>query len=82
MFQTLRKANGVIVMDIPKTFIEQNQLREGSHVELRLLGAKMIVEASSRPRYRLSYLMAEMQKGLPDVEGWDAMPTVGLEDSL
>lgn len=80
MLQTLRKAGGSLVMTVPKVFIEQNSLGEGSQVELRLLGNKMTVEAPARPRYRLVDLMAEMPAGLPRVEGWDAMPSVGLED--
>lgn len=40
MLQTLRKAGGSLVMTVPKAFIEQNGLSEGSQVELRLLGKK------------------------------------------
>ena len=80
MLQTLRKAGGSLVMTVPKAFIEQNGLSEGSQVELHLLGGKMTVEAPSRPRYKLADLMAEMPEGLPLVEGWDEMPAVGLEN--
>ena len=80
MRQTLRKAGGSLVMTVPKAFVEQNGLSEGSRVELHLLGKKMTVEAPSRPRYKLADLMAEMPEGLPLVEGWDEMPAVGLEN--
>jgi len=63
-----------------RAFIDQNCLAEGSQVELHLAGKKMTVEAPSRPRYRLADLMAEMPGGLPRVEGWDEMPSVGLEN--
>lgn len=79
MLQTLRKAGGSLVMTVPKAFIDQNSLSEGSQVELHLLGKKMTVEAPSRPRYKLADLMAEMPDGLPRVEGWDDMPSAGLE---
>lgn len=79
MLQTLRKAGGSLVMTVPKAFIEQNGLSDGSQVELCLIGKKMTVEAPSRPRYKLADLMAEMPDGLPSVEGWDDMPSVGLE---
>ena len=36
--------------------------------------------APSRPEHELAELMAEMPDGLPRVEGWDEMPTVGLEN--
>jgi antitoxin ChpS len=45
MLQTLRKAGGSLVMTVPKTFIDQNGLAEGSQVELHLSGRKMTVEA-------------------------------------
>lgn len=80
MLQTLRKAGGSLVMTIPKAFIEQNCLGEGSQVELHLLGKKMTIEAPTRPRYKLADLLAEMPEGLPHVEGWDEMPVVGLEN--
>ncbi|MBN9694796.1 MAG: AbrB/MazE/SpoVT family DNA-binding domain-containing protein [Zoogloea sp.] len=80
MLQTLRKAGGSLVMTVPKAFIDQNGLGEGSQVELHLLGNKMTVEAPTRPRYKLADLMAEMPQGLPRVEGWDEMPSVGLEN--
>ena len=79
MFQTLRRAGGSLVMTVPKAFVEQNGLSDGSQVELHLSGKKMTVEAPVRPRYRLADLMAEMPQGLPRAEGWDDMPSVGLE---
>jgi antitoxin ChpS len=79
MLQALRRAGGSIVMTVPKVFIEQNGLKDGSLVELKLSGKKMTVEAPSRPRYKLDELMAEMPDGLPRVQGWDEMPTVGWE---
>lgn len=79
MLQTLRKAGGSLVMTVPKAFIDQNGLGDGSRVELHLSGAKMTVEAPTRPRYKLAELMAEMPEGLPRVDGWDELPAVGLE---
>lgn len=81
MLQTLRKAGGSLVMTVPRAFIEQNGLSEGSQVELHLVGRKMTVEAPIRPRYKLADLMAEMPQGLPRAEGWEDMPPVGLEKS-
>ena len=81
MLQTLRKAGGSLVMTVPKAFIDQNGLTEGSQVVLHLSDKKMTVEAPLRPRYKLSDLMSEMPEGLPRVSGWDEMPSVGLEDA-
>lgn len=79
MLQTLRKAGGSLVMTVPKAFVEQNSLGEGSKVELLLQGGTMTVLAPPRPRYKLADLLAEMPDGLPRVEGWEEMPSVGLE---
>ena len=79
MLQSLRRAGGSLVMTVPKAFIDQNGLLDGSQVELHLQGKKMTIEAQTRPRYRLSELMAEMTTDLPRVEGWDDMPPVGME---
>jgi antitoxin ChpS len=79
MFQTLRKAGGSLVMTVPKAYIEQNGLSEGSQVELHLYGSKMTIKTAHRPRYKLAELMSEMPHGLPRVDGWDDMPSVGME---
>lgn len=79
MQQTLRRAGGSLVMTIPKTFVEQNHLQEGSQVELVVAGAQLSIKAPSRRRLKLADLMAQMPQELPKVEGWDEMPAVGLE---
>lgn len=80
MLQTLRRAGGSLVMTVPKAFIDQNGLSDGSKVELSLQGNQMTINATVRQRYTLAELLAEMPEGkFPTVEGWDAMPSVGLE---
>ena len=80
MLQTLRRVGDSLVMTVPKAFVDQNGLGEGSQVELHLLGKKMTVEAPTHPRCKLTDLMAEMPQGLPRVEGWDELHSVGLEN--
>lgn len=79
MMQTLRRAGGSLVMTVPKTFIEQNHLQEGSQVELSVVGPRMTVNAPCKPRYKLEDLLAEMPGQFPRVEGWDDMKPVGKE---
>jgi antitoxin ChpS len=79
MLQTLRRAGGSLVMTVPKPFIEQNQLQEGSQVDLLLEGARMTVSAPRKHRHKLADLLAEMPGELPRVEGWDALKPVGKE---
>ena len=81
MLQSLRRAGGSLVMTVPKSFIEQNKLHEGSEVNLMLDGERLTITApkQSRKHYKIEDLMAEMSNGLPHVEGWDEMQSVGLE---
>ena len=80
MLQTLRRAGGSIVMTVPKAFIEQNHLQDGSQVELSLERHCMTINASTKRRYKLADLMAEMPAGkLPMADGWDKMASVGRE---
>jgi antitoxin ChpS len=81
MLQTLRRAGGSLVMTIPKPFVEQNGLSDGSKVELHLSGKQLTVEAPTRPRYRLADLMSEMPDGMPTMIDWDEMPSIGLENN-
>jgi antitoxin ChpS len=79
MLQTLRRAGGSLVMTVPKAFIEQNQLQEGSQVDLLLEGARMTISAPGKRRYKLEDLLAEMPGRLPRIAGWDAMKPAGKE---
>lgn len=79
MMQTLRRAGGSLVMTIPKAFIDQNGLREGSKVDLLLEGPRLTVNASRKRRYTLADLLAEMPGKLPKVAGWDDLKPVGKE---
>ena len=45
MLQKLRRAGGSLVMTVPKAFIEQNGLKEGSQVDLLLEGARMTINS-------------------------------------
>lgn len=66
-------------MTIPKSFVAQNGLSEGSQVELVLSGKKMMVEAMPKPKYKLNELLAEMPQEFPLVEHWDELQETGLE---
>lgn len=79
MLQTLRRAGGSLIMTVPKAFIEQNGLQEGSQVDLLLEGARLTINATRRRRYKLEDLLAEMSGEMPRAEGWDEMQSVGME---
>ncbi len=52
-----------------------------SSLAKKLKENKMTIEAPTRPRYKLADLIAEMPEGLPRAEGWEEMPSVGLESA-
>lgn len=80
MLQTLRRVGDSLVVTVPKDFIEQYHLKEGSQVELSLEEHRMTIAMPTRRRYKLEDLLAEIPAGkLPKVEGWDEMPPVGKE---
>lgn len=80
MRQTLRREGDAIVMTVPEVFIEQNQLHEGSSVELSMTGQQLTVTVGARNRYKLDVLLAEMpEEKLPSAPGWDEMESVGTE---
>ena len=83
MLQSLRRAGGSLIMTVPKAFIEQNKLHEGSKVNLMLDGEHLTITApkQNRKHYKIEDLMAEMPNGLPLAEGWDAMQPAGLESA-
>lgn len=63
MFPSLRDASGTLVQLLG---VSSNLGR------FKLPDKNMTLEASTRPRYKLNDLMAEMPQGLPRLEGWDA----------
>ena len=47
--------------------------------EVLAIGQPREPRETARPRYKLADLMTEMEDGLPRVDGWDEMPSVGRE---
>lgn len=76
---TLRRSGGSLVMTVPKAYIEQNQLHDGSSVDLIVDGDRLIISAPRKPKYTLEELLAQMPEGLPRDEVWDDMAPVGQE---
>jgi antitoxin ChpS len=79
MFRTLRREGDSLVITLPRIFIQQNHLHDGSRVRLTVSDAKMIVSVPQRPRYVLAELLAEMPATFPMVEGWDKLRAAGGE---
>ena len=79
MLRNLRRVGDDLMLMIPREFVERNGLTDGSRVELHLVGRRMTVRVPIRLRYTAADLMAEMPDGLPRMEEWEQMPSVGEE---
>jgi antitoxin ChpS len=81
MLRSLKRVGGSLVITVPKAFIQQNNLHEGSKVNLMLKGELLTITATktNRKRYKLEDLLAEMPNGLPYDKEWDEMQPVGRE---
>lgn len=81
MLRTLRGVGDDLVLTVPREFVHRHGLADGSRVALHLVGKRMIVELPSRPCYKLADLFAEMPEGLPRMEEWEQIPSVGAENN-
>jgi antitoxin ChpS len=79
MQSTLRRSGGSLVMTVPKAFIDQNHLQDGSKVELMVEGERLTIQVNRKSKYDLKALLAEMPKAFPRVSGWDETASVGEE---
>lgn len=63
---------------LPTEFLNQVGLSIGDSIELSVLTHGLKLE-TSKPKYNLADLLAEMPNVMPMVEGWDSMQELGLE---
>ena len=74
----LRRSGGSLILTIPQSYIEQNQLEAGTVLSVEINGEELRLKPT-RARRRLADLLAATPEGLHRVEGWDALPPVGSE---
>lgn len=80
---TLRNLGGSVVMTLPKKILDLVNLRTGSQVSIDVQGGKLIIEPKTKPRYKLSELMAQCDVSQPlstDEQSWLDDATAGHED--
>lgn len=78
LMASLRRSGGSLIVTIPQSYIEQNQLEAGAVLSVEISGAELRLKPA-RPRRRLAELLAATPKGLQRVEGWDELSAVGNE---
>lgn len=74
----LRRSGGSLILTIPQSYIEQNQLEAGTVLSVEINGEELRLKPT-RSRRRLADLLAATPEGLHRVEGWDELPSVGSE---
>jgi antitoxin component of MazEF toxin-antitoxin module len=75
---SLRRSGGSLIMTIPQSYVEQNQLDANSRVVLEINGHELKITPSKK-RLSLDELLAQTPAGLCHVDTWDEMPDVGNE---
>lgn len=77
----LRKVGGSVMLAVPPAILDLLHLRAGEKVGLAVEDGKLVVERKSRPRYRLSDLLAECESQTPSEaeRDWLNAPPVGGE---
>ena len=74
----LRRSGGSLILTIPQSYIEQNQLDAGSRLLLKIVGAELTLRAS-RQRPKLTDLLKATPRGARRVAGWDESAAAGAE---
>ena len=78
----LRKVGGSVMLAVPPALLDLLRLKAGAAVGVVVDGNRLIVEASPRPRYTLTELLAASdysEPPSPDDQAWVDAPAVGGE---
>lgn len=74
----LRKSGGSLIMTIPSSYVEQNELEADSVVCLSIEGNELTVRPG-RKRKTLAELLAATPSDASRVDDWDQMQPTGAE---
>ena len=75
---SLRRSGGSLIMTIPQSYVEQNQLNANSRVTLEINGSELKITPGKKC-LSLDELLAQTPSGLCRVDGWDEMSDAGNE---
>ncbi len=81
MHQTnLRKVGGSVMLAVPPALLELLHLKAGASVGVAVDGGRLVVEASPRPRYTMTELLAASNYDqAPQDREWLDAPAIGKE---
>jgi antitoxin ChpS len=75
---SLRRSGGSLILTIPQSYAEQNNLHAGSKLALEITGTELKLKPT-RPRKTLDELLSATPDGLYRVENWDELSATGTE---
>jgi antitoxin ChpS len=78
----LRTVGGSIAMTIPKSIVEELNLKADAKVDLTVEDGKLVVRTNNRPKYKLADLLARCDPNAeqtPEELEWLNAPSVGNE---
>ena len=78
----LRKVGGSVMLAVPPALLDLLNLKAGTSVGMAVDGGRLVVEASPKPRYTLTELLAASdysEPSTPEDREWLDAPPVGKE---
>lgn len=75
---SIQKWGNSAAVRLPAAMLAQLGVKVGDEFNADVADGAVTLQPA-RPKYSIASLMAEMPEGLPMVEGWDTMPSVGKE---
>ena len=78
----LRKVGGSVMLAVPPALLDLLNLKAGTSVGMAVDGGRLVVEASPKPRYTLTELLAASdysESSTPEDREWLDAPPVGKE---
>ncbi len=79
MQTVIRKLGNSAGIIVPAAMMKDLGLKLDQNVDLNAVDGCIVVKPLTKPHYKLSDLLAQMEGGFPRVEGWDESPAVGKE---
>ncbi|MBR0572664.1 MULTISPECIES: AbrB/MazE/SpoVT family DNA-binding domain-containing protein [Pasteurellaceae] len=76
----IKKWGNSAAIRLPQAFLAQLNLSNNDNLDIEISDNSLVLRPVNKVKYDLKTLLNEMPDGLPRVEGWDEMPSVGLEE--
>ncbi|MDP8051055.1 AbrB/MazE/SpoVT family DNA-binding domain-containing protein [Pasteurella atlantica] len=76
----IKKWGNSAAIRLPQAFLSQLNLSNNDNLDIEISDNSLVLRPVNKVKYDLKNLLNEMPNGLPRVEGWDEIPSVGLEE--